>query len=227
MIDYPYNAPIILTDAIYTAYGGFTGTSTPNQRSAAYLEAEMQVTEHLNTFLLPTTVTGIYHHDNLNTQILLGYGGQLKSINQVTVYSVESCCECTLTADSGCALIINRDYGIILVRADGSCWYGCSDFPPAPFEVSISFTAGLYSGTSYKPTVLQALTMAAEICLKEVVDKGALEGGAGDPGVQSWNANSYSEQRVRLGNNIFGNSAVANKVKKLLMHIPNKPAGVL
>ncbi len=115
MINYPYNAPIILTDALYTSFGGFTGTSTPTQRNYAYLEAEMLVTEHLNAFLLPTTVTGIYHHEDLDDKLMLDYGGQLHSINAVTVYSVESCCECTLVANEGCAFIISRDYGVILV----------------------------------------------------------------------------------------------------------------
>lgn len=227
MIDYPYNAPIILTDAIYTAFGGYTGISTAVQREYAYLEAEMLVTEHLNTFLLPTTVTGTYHHEDLDSKLILDMGGHLQSINSASIYSVENCCDCTLTSTEGCALIIDRDYGVILIRSDGSCWCECSDVPAPPFEVLVSYTAGLPSGTSFKPLVLQALTMSAEICLKEMVDKGALEGGAGDPGVQSWGAGGYSEQRVILGNSIFGNSAVANKIKKLLMFVPHKPAGVL
>ena len=51
---YPYDYPLILTDDIFTGYGGLTGTSLPLQREAAYIIAEQQVSTYLGTFLLPT-----------------------------------------------------------------------------------------------------------------------------------------------------------------------------
>jgi len=59
-MEYPYASPIILTDAIFTAYGGHTGSSATAQRTAAYLIAEMAATADIGSFLLPTTVTGTF-----------------------------------------------------------------------------------------------------------------------------------------------------------------------
>ena len=55
---YPYSSPIILSDAIFTLYGGHTGSSVPAQRQAAYLIAEMAASDDISSFLLPTIVTG-------------------------------------------------------------------------------------------------------------------------------------------------------------------------
>src|SRR3972149_6613329 len=58
MNQYPYYSAQILTDSVFLKYGGQTGTSTQGQRDAAYLLGEEQMTEHLSTFLVPTTITG-------------------------------------------------------------------------------------------------------------------------------------------------------------------------
>ena len=221
MIFYPYHQPIILTDALYTDYGGFTGTSTPNQRAAAYLLAEMQMTEHLSTFLLPTTVTGSYFYPQLNTRLLLEYG-YLWSINGVTILAPE--CPCVVEEHEGCGIILSDTYGAIVISEKEVMGCGGCGCVGAPLNVEVSFTAGLPSGTSYQPNMLLALTMAADNNLKEIVDPGALEAGAGDAGIEEFSAVNYREIRKKLGRNIFGNSPVANKIGMLTETLKHKRA---
>ena len=52
MVFYPYNYPVVETDAIFIAYGGQTGTSVVAQRQAAYLIAEMTASLDVDTLLL-------------------------------------------------------------------------------------------------------------------------------------------------------------------------------
>ena len=59
-MNYPFNSAIIMTDLIYRQYGGNPDSSSPLQRAAAYLMAEMTATEDLDTFLMPVIVTGTY-----------------------------------------------------------------------------------------------------------------------------------------------------------------------
>jgi hypothetical protein len=222
MIFYPYHNPIILTDSLYTSYGGFTGSSTPNQRAAAYLLAEMQMTEHLSTFLLPTTVTGSYFYPSIGSRLILEYG-YLWSVNGVTILAHE--CPCVVEEFEGCATILSDTYGAIVIsdKEVMSCG-GCCGEMIAPFSVEVSFTAGLPSGTSYQPNMLLALTMAAGNNLKEITDPGALEAGAGDAGIEEFSAVNYREIRKKLGRNIFGNSPVANKIGMLTETLKHKRA---
>lgn len=221
MIFYPYHNPIILTDALYTLYGGFTGSSIPAQRNAAYLLAEIQMTEHVGTFLLPTTVTGTYFYPELYTRLALEYG-YLWSINGVTIFAHE--CPCEIEEFDGCGVILSDTYGAIVITEEEVLSCGGCGAISMPITVEVSFTAGLPSGTSYQPNMLLALTMAASNNLKEITDPGALEAGAGDAGVESFSAVSYNETRKKLGRNIFGNSPVANKIGMLVEPIRHKRA---
>ena len=221
MIFYPYHNPIILTDSLYTMYGGFTGISTPGQRNAAYLLAEIQMTEHVSTFLLPTTITGTYFYPELYSRLALEYG-YLWSINGVTIFAHE--CPCQIKDFEGCGVILSDTYGAIVVTEKEllSCG-GCGEIS-LPVTLEVSFTAGLPSGTSYQPNMLLALTMAASNNLKEITDPGALEAGAGDAGIEEFSSVNYREIRKKLGRNIFGNSPVANKIGMLVEPIKHKRA---
>jgi len=216
VIEYPYNSPIILTDTIYTAYGGLTGTSLPAQRQAAYLIAEKQMTSHLNTFLLPTTVTGTYSVDMLGYPLELGYG-HVRSVNSILFYSdANSCYSCDLLETDGCSVMYNEDYGYIYVRQLEGAISSCGCIVDFPYLVKASFTSGLVSGSAYQADILLALTMAANQVLMEIIDPGALEGGKGDPGVQSWSSMSHSENRYALGQNAFGKTPVAQYIAQLV-----------
>lgn len=214
MIEYPFNNAVVLTDALYTSYGGWFGNSTPIQRQNAYLLAEMQMTEHLDTPLLITTVTGTYYYPQYMSKLVLDYG-HIRSINSIVIQSPNGC-DCALQNLSACAFVMDDTYGVILIAEKETSYCVCAQGIYPPFLAEVSYTCGLSSGTSFKPNMLMALTMAASIDLKEMCDPGALESGAGDVGVQSWNSISYSEIRVKLGNSIFGSSPVANKIKRLV-----------
>ncbi|HKZ39344.1 MAG TPA: hypothetical protein VJ044_00190 [Candidatus Hodarchaeales archaeon] len=211
MIVYPFSAPIILTDDVYVSYGGHTGTSTANQRQAAYLIAEMQATDEVGSFLLPVTVTGTFGWPMYPDHLVLPYA-YVHSIKGVTVLDQQAYDSCDLDESSGCAFIWNDTYGYIDPRRVSSvcgCAYG------APYQLRIAWESGLPTGTASKANVLLALTMVAEINLNEIVDPSANEG-VGDIGIQEFSNMQYREKRKTLKNTAFGNSARANKAAQLL-----------
>jgi len=60
MFFFPYTSAQFLNDSVFVDYGGMTGTSVQAQRNAAYAMAERKMSEYLETYLLPTTITGTY-----------------------------------------------------------------------------------------------------------------------------------------------------------------------
>ncbi len=204
-ITYPYSSPIILTDNDFVTYGGETGTSTVAQRQAAYLGAEKRVTSFLGTFLLPTTITGTHSIDPVRA--LKTKYGYVHSLNSVIVRSRKGDDECTLKDTSICAYIRNDGYGII----DPKCVFvhcpcaGIGDH----YQIQISYTAGLSTGTISQPDYLMYLVSLADIFLKEIVGDGGNEA-TGDIGVQSFGDLGYSERRFDLRKTTLGSSARSN-----------------
>lgn len=210
MNDYPYNAPIILTDVIFQNFGGLTGTSTAFQRQAAYLIAEKQMTNAIGTFLLPTIVTGTYW--NPDSPLVLSHS-HINSINHVTIMGLY-CSGSFATTYTGCYAIRNDTYGYI----DLWCYYnvlGCHHVYDGDYQWQIVYNAGLPSGSSYQGDMLLALTMAAQVTLNKIIDPSANEG-TGDVGIMSFSNQSYSESRKELRNTSFGNSAMANGIEMLI-----------
>jgi hypothetical protein len=212
IITYPHSSPIILTDGDFVAYGGETGTSTVAQRQAAYLGAEKRVTAFLGTFLLPTTVTGTHAIDpTRNLQTKYGY---VHSINSVIVRSRQFDADCTLRDTSICAYIRNDGYGII----DPTCVFSycpCTGVGDN-YQIQISYTAGLPTGTITQPDYLMYLVSLADIFLKEIVGDGGNES-TGDIGVQSFSTEGYSEERFPLRKTTLGSSARSNWIADGLM----------
>jgi hypothetical protein len=96
---------------------------------------------------------------------------------------------------------------------------------PFPYQALIAYTAGLPTGVAaLDPRLHQALTIAAEIALLEIIDPAANEGGPGDPGINEFVNMGYGEKRVHLLRTTFGNSARANKAKQLVSHLHMKTA---
>ena len=124
MIVYPFSAPIILTDSIYVDYGGHTGTSTANQRQAAYLIAEMQATEEIGAYLLPVITTGTFGWPLFSDHLVLPYA-YVHSIKGVTVLDQQAYNSCDLDESSGCAFVWNDTYGYIDPRRVSSVC-GCA-----------------------------------------------------------------------------------------------------
>lgn len=218
MFQYPYFIPQVLNDSIFVQFGGQTGSSTQVQRDAAYLLAEEQMTEHLSAFLVPTIITGSAAF-RYKTMFELEFG----HVQQVLLFAVEtvkSTNPLVMQTNSGTAVIRNADYGYI--DADWLCNLG-GQYIYRSYAVYLS---GLSSGTVTQPSMLSALTLAAQINLNEWVPDLANEGTA-DIGVQSFSNQSYTENRVKLGNTIFGNSAMAQRIARLTKKYRSKPSTVL
>lgn len=211
----------ILTDDIFTTYGGATGTSTAAQRQAAYAIAEGEAVTEIGTFVAPTTVTGTY------TWPLFGENMQLQHTHLSNVLGVvgihEAGCNCADDAYEldGCAWIINADGGLVSLRecsntAKASC-AGCNcGQAGSALQARIVYTAGLPAAAASDPRLLLGLVTAADLALQQITDQCAAEGGPGDPGVQSYGSIGYNESRFPLRQTAFGPSARANYAAGLL-----------
>lgn len=209
MKTYPFSAPIILNDTIFTQYGGQTGSFTAAQRSAAYLIAETQTSNYIGTLLLPTVVTGTWGYaPNIVTDY--GYVSQIYATNFLTLNSLATS---VLTPNSGYALIWEDTYGYVDVYGLlGTC--NCTG-GSIPYQVQVVYQAGLPTGVASHPSVLLAMTMATQISLNEMIFPSQNES-TGDIGIESYSSLDYSEKRVKMRRTVFGTSAKAEKIASLL-----------
>lgn len=212
MQQYPYDNPFVLTDEVFLKYGGQTGTSTPDQRSAAYLMAEEQMTEHLSSFLKPTVITGTLFWRNSFYETEFGYIQRVLSVSVTEIKKYDPLETRTVT---GSVLIRNAQYGYLDVVVPGVLGH--------PYSSSVVYESGLSTGTVASPTFLQALTVAAQINLNEM-DVSLSNESTGDIGVQSYSNQSYTENRVKLGKSAFGNSALAQRAARMVKKYRSKPA---
>jgi hypothetical protein len=214
MVLYPFTYPLILSDSIFTDYGGKTGTFTSAQRQSSYLIAEMQVSSYIGTLLLPTNVTGTYPF--MNTMRLATDYGYVQELNNVSFFSKTSLCgSCSLTSNDGCGYIYQDTFGYIDVEQTISSCGACS----CPYQIQISYKAGLPTGTASSPPFLEALTILAQIDLNEK-DPGnsGINETTGDLAVQSYKSLDYSEERGAhsLVKTALGESAKAMRAKRLI-----------
>jgi hypothetical protein len=202
---YPYTTPQVLNDNEFVKYGGQTGTSTLAQREAAYLLAEEQMTEHLGTFLLPTTTTGTAKYiDNGIWELPLG---NVTSIFSITFNVIKSLQPLATEMYTGTAVIINPQRGYILTSTPAGLRFG-------NYTVDVVYESGLPSGTAADPALMSALVMAAQINLNEW-DASLSNEGTADVGIQAFSNQSYSEQRKPLLRTVFGDSAFAQRISRL------------
>lgn len=226
MVIYPYNSPIILNDAVFSAYGGLGTGSFPSQvLQSSYFVAERQVTEYIGTFLLPTTITGTYPFMHQN-RIVTDYGYVQQLLN-VSILTRQSCNDCSLTTNDGCGYIYQDTFGYIdfrqLSSICGWSWWGYPFAPYvlsyAPYQIQVSYVAGLPSGTASQPPILQALTILAQIDLNEkfpgVVGQNESVGAIG---IQNFKSLDYSETRAdhALIKTALGDDARSQRAKKLI-----------
>lgn len=201
---YPYSTAIILTDAIFTLYGGHTGSSVSAQRQAAYLIAEMAASDDISSFLLPTIVTGtsIYSH---SSKYILEHG----YINQLIETRFIDKSEVTYLIVDG----VDNHYVGLVDDERGEAVAFDWGYNPDLFKLQFVYNAGLPSGTSYHPDVLLGLTTYADIVLNEIIGYG--NEAPGDIGVKDYKNQQYTESRVALLRTTFGTSARAQFVHKL------------
>ncbi len=226
-VNYYHLSPVILTDDMFFDYNPtllVTGTAT--QRNAAYVTSEQQMMQHLETFLIPTTVTGTYLWPALGNPIRLDHGF-VSSIDRIVATSFDGDCNCDVTENNACA-IIRQGWGIIDARvvssAVGASCGSCGSHG-GYYQALITYTAGYPTGTSSQDVSLHmGLAKIAQVALAEICDPGANEGGPGDPGLQGWSSLGYSETRQPLKSYPFGSSPIANYVARLVRHLKkNRP----
>lgn len=213
----------ILTDSIYTRYGGsMVSSSTPEQRQAAYQMAETFAALEIGTPLTPQSFTGIFQWWP-NSRLQLPHK-RVQSVTTVTALHEVYC-----TADpvelSGHALIVDADNGVIDLReCNGTASCGCAwaqGFRGCAGRVEITYIAGIPSGLAAAyPGVLQGLTIAADIALQQMIDCSP----DGDPMITSFSDSGYSETRQGLIMTAFGGSPRANYAARLFSPLKFKGA---
>lgn len=227
MVIYPHTSPIILTDGIFTSYGGQTGSFSSQSLQNSYWLAEMQVSAYIGTLLLPTTVTGTYPFQN-KWRLSTDYG-YVQEIHSVSILTRETATDCTLTSRDGCAYVYDDTYGYVDFRQlTSACncgwnWWG-GPYPSyaistKPYQIQIAYTAGLPTGTANQPGILEALTIVAQIDLNE--KQPGLVGeneGVGDIAIQKYKSLDYFEERGAhsLVKTALGESAKAMRAKRLI-----------
>lgn len=216
--------PQILTESIYVAYGGATGTATSAQLQAAFAMAESQAQQYIGTFLTPTTVTGTYSWPPLGQPLELPYTHVSSVQSVIGIHDAGCNCADDSIELSGCAWILDGDGGIISVEECGNtikascsgcrCW----GYRQSAFQARVVFVAGLPTSAASDPRLLQGLTIAAQMALNQMIDPMNAEGGAGNPGIQSFRSLTYSETRAESSykHTAFGASALANYVADML-----------
>jgi hypothetical protein len=227
MVIYPYTYPLILNDTVFTTYGGKTGTFSLAQRQSSYLIAEMQVSSYIGTLLLPTNVTGTYPY--MHKQRIPTDYGYVSNLYDVTIFSKNTLSStCNLVENAGCGFIYEDTYGYIDFRqvslicglAYMGSWGGSAIVVPnIPYQIQISYQAGLPTGTANQPTILEALTILAQIDLNEKDPGNAgVNETTGDVGIQHFKSLDYQEFRAdhALVKTALGDSAKAQRAKKLI-----------
>lgn len=213
---YPFNAPIIMTDAIFLQYGGHQADSSSQQRQAAYLMAEMAATRDISTLLLPTIVTGTYSFNSVHLRngLVLDYGYVHRIIlTEFIDFDETSYWSQTGTANEYIALK-NSEFGIMDINYLLGACHCASVSRPYPYQIKVVYEAGLPTGVASQPDYLMAMTIYADLMLQEMIGYG--NEAPGDVGVQRYSNQEYREERVGLLRTTFGTSARANLAHRLL-----------
>lgn len=226
MVIYPFSTPIILNDTIYSQYGGLgTGSFTSFQLQSSYWVAEKRVSEYIGTLLLPTNVTGTFVYQG-KRRIPTDYG-YVQQLYNVTVLTQQGFATCDLQSNDGCGYIFEDTFGYIdfkqLSSICGFAYWGYPFSPYAatryPYQIQISYQAGLPTGVATMPSMLEAMTILAQIDLNEK-DPGRVQTNetTGDVGVQQFRSLDYFEKRAEhaLVKSALGNSARAQYAKSLI-----------
>lgn len=205
---YPYSSPIVLTDNIFISYGGHTGSSVAAQRTAAYFIAERMASDDINTYFMPTIVTGTFVYTPPKS-IILEHGYVNRIINTSFLDQNEDVYYSEAGIDGGHVRLLNDVIGEVEVHLWG--------YDALPYKIQLVYNTGLPSGTAWRPDVLLGLVSYADIILNEIQGYG--NESSGDIGVQDFKNQQYYEKRVGLIRTTFGTSARAQFVHKLFTNL--------
>jgi hypothetical protein len=227
MVIYPFNGPIILNDDVYSQYGGLgTGSFTSPQLRSSYWLAEMQASAYIGTLLLPHNVTGTYTY--MGRQRIATDYGYVHQLYNVTVLSKKGYANCDLTSNEGCGYIYDDTFGYVDFKQVSSVcgvayWqYPVTPYPVAynyPYQIQMSYQAGLPTGTATMPGILEALTILAQIDLNEKAPGTVGQNeGSGDIAIQQFRSLDYTEVRGAhsLVKTVLGESPKAMRAKRLI-----------
>lgn len=209
---YPYTSPIILTDAIYQSFNGDLPKGTQYQRQYAYTIAEEIISEDLNTFLLPTNITGTFQYAPIGLMLDYGY------VNYVSWIKLFSYDDRMIYQTTGSNVLYlsdaDKEYGRINLAAIP---YICYQGGYAPVKAQIAYNTGFPTGTANGYKFLMALTTYADIILNEMVGYG--NEAPGDIGVQSYSNQQYRETRIGLFRTNLGSSPRAMFASRMLTNL--------
>src|SRR5262249_52377502 len=148
---------------------------TQSQRQASYLTAETMVTRYIQTPLLPINVTGTYAYTG-KRRIVTDYA-YVNALYDVTIWSKDALVNsCNLISNEGCGFIYDDTFGYIdwrqVALICGLSWSvgwggGAIVVPNIPYQIQVSYNAGLPTGTASHPNFLEALTILAQEDLNE------------------------------------------------------------
>lgn len=213
MMFYPYSSPLILNEAIFQQYGGDVANSSVAQRQIAFVIAEEAISRDIESFLLPTIITGSYHY---KPYVMLDHS-YIQEIYSVKFFDNEGT---VYWAASGTMneyyRLMDDTYGIVDLDYINSSCYTCNH-TTYPYKVEIAYRAGLPTGTANQPKMLLALTTYSTTILNEILGWG--NESTGDIGVTEYSNQEYSEKRMKLMNTVYGNSAMSQFIHRLLVGI--------
>jgi hypothetical protein len=204
---YPYNAPVIMTDVIFTTYGGQVGSTVVAQRQGAYLIAEMAASADIDTLLIPTRVTGSYYPHPSDLYLLTDYA-YVTNVANISMYDYRNNLIYSTAGGIQQGYFNVRNWELGQIDLFYPIYWGI------PYRIEYVYDCGLPTGTSNSPDMLLALTTYANIILNEIMGYG--NESVGDIGVQDFQNQQYRETRVKLLQTSFGSSAKANFAHKLL-----------
>lgn len=216
----------ILTDSIFIAYGGQTGTATAAQRQAAYQIAEQFAVQEIGSPLTPVTLTGtfVWPHD---MRLHLPYNRVSSVLGVTALY--EYSCNCEPLELSGCAWLIDPDNGVIDIRNCGgavggaacNCAQAMYGLQSLPKLVRVAYVAGVPAGyVAMSAGALMGLVTAADLALEQILSCGP----DGDPMITNFSDTGYSETRDGLMMTAFGGSPRANYAARMLRPLKFKGA---
>lgn len=211
----------ILTDQIFVDYGGQTGTSTVGQRNAAYMIAEQEASQYLNTYLIPTQVEETIPFP-IHKDIIPLYYKPVISVESITlIRDVQGEVSQTIETEGRITLVdANSGY----VRVSDICSNNVLRNIPGNIDrMKILYTAGYPDGTvSNNAKALMGLVTIAGLALEQITNPEQAEGGHGDPSLSSFSDAGYSESRQFLKMTTFGGSPRANYAQRMLSGLKYK-----
>lgn len=221
-VEFHHLSPVILTAEMFDKYSPeLTVTPRPDQQGAAFLIAEQRMVEGLQTPLLPSQVSGSFNFPYPYEVIQLPHI-YVRSLDAITAWGYVGGCSCDITELQACGRLRNF-MGYVDTKIIAGFYVRACGASVAPEFYDITYTAGLSTGTAANDSRLHmALSILARIELLEMLDPGALEGGGGNIGVQSYSTAGYSESRVKLKDTPFGTSPLSNKAWDLVSHLRKK-----